>query len=169
MTVDTDDLLKQLNIKGEDKIEATAAFTILALFGTTAALAGFFKPIMFTVGHGVGAFCGLLAMCVWGGRGVRVDAVARGHGRKCPPFSCRLTPPRSSFFPLLIPRLDYHRVPPLLSRAIFASFVEEDVIDDTAARRSDVEYDASFGLVVVAWLMNAVAAILTLLPATKPE
>ena len=68
MTVDTDDLLKQLNIKGEDKIEATAAFTILALFGTTAALAGFFKPILFTIGHGIGALCGLIAMCVWGRR-----------------------------------------------------------------------------------------------------
>ena len=57
----------------------------------------------------------------------------------------------------------------LLSRAIFISFVEEDVVKDTGVEKSDVQYDASFGLLVASWLLNAVAAILTLLPATKPE
>ena len=67
-TSSTGNLLQQLNIKGEEKVEATAAFTILALLATTAALAGFFKPILFTIGHGIGALCGLIAMCVWGRR-----------------------------------------------------------------------------------------------------
>ena len=63
-TLDTNDLLKLIGIPG-DKVKATAAFTILALFASTAALAGCFRPVMFTFGHGLGAFCGMVAMCVW--------------------------------------------------------------------------------------------------------
>jgi hypothetical protein len=61
MTLDTKDIIDQIGIE-DDKINATAAFTILALLASAVALAGFVKPIMFTVGHGVAAVCGLIAM-----------------------------------------------------------------------------------------------------------
>jgi hypothetical protein len=58
---DTKDVLKNAGID-DDKVNATAAFTILALFATVFALAGFVKPFFFTVGHAVAAVCGLIAM-----------------------------------------------------------------------------------------------------------
>lgn len=60
---DTKDIIDQIPAGiDDDKVSATAAFTILALLASAAALAGFFKPIMFTVGHGIAAVCGLIAM-----------------------------------------------------------------------------------------------------------
>jgi hypothetical protein len=46
--------------------------------------------------------------------------------------------------------------------------MEMEIIDKADAPRGDIEYDASFGLLVVAWLMNAAVAVLSILPATKP-